>query len=83
MPRDHRLQLSFVGGVATLALLTFSLVAVAKLSKTGTSSTSFKVAGPAGLNITGKTADMTIADDGTTVTRSLPGWRRSQSERFA
>jgi polyisoprenoid-binding protein YceI len=72
MQRDHRFQLSLAGGAAALALLTFSLVAAAKLSTTGTPSTSFKAAGPAGLSIEGKTADMTIADDGTTVTITVP-----------
>ena len=72
MQRDNRFQLSLVGGAAALALLTFSLVAAAKLSKTGTSTTNFKASGPAGLNINGSTADMTVADDGTTVTITVP-----------
>jgi polyisoprenoid-binding protein YceI len=72
MHRDHRFQLSSVGGAAALALLTFSLVAAAKLNKAGASSTAFKASGPAGLTIEGKTADMTIADDGTTVTITVP-----------
>jgi polyisoprenoid-binding protein YceI len=72
MQRDNRFQLSLVGGAAALALLTFSLIAAAKLSKTGTSSTTFKASGPAGLNIAGKTADMSIADDGTTITITVP-----------
>jgi polyisoprenoid-binding protein YceI len=67
-PALHRLA----AGAALLAVCTFALVAAAKLSKTGTSSTSFKVSGPAGLPITGKTADMSIADDGTTVTITVP-----------
>ncbi len=53
-------------------MVTFSLVAAAKLSKTGSSSTTFKAAGPAGLNIEGSTAEMSVADDGTTVTITVP-----------
>jgi polyisoprenoid-binding protein YceI len=53
-------------------MVTFSLVAAAKLNRTGASSTSFKVAGPVGLTIEGKTAEMTVADDGTTVTCTVP-----------
>jgi polyisoprenoid-binding protein YceI len=53
-------------------MATFSLVAAAKLSKNGGSSTSFKVAGPAGLTIEGKTAEMTVADDGNTLTLTVP-----------
>jgi len=61
-----------VGGAAVLALITFSLVAAARLSRAGDASTSFKVAGPAGLNIEGKVPDMSIADDGATVTITVP-----------
>jgi polyisoprenoid-binding protein YceI len=72
MARDNRFRISLLGGAALLAVATFSLVAAAKLSKTGTSTTAFKVAGPAGLTINGTTSDMTIADDGTTVTITVP-----------
>jgi polyisoprenoid-binding protein YceI len=72
MQRDNCFQLSLVGGAAALALLTFSLVAAAKLNRTGDASTSFKAAGPAGLTIEGKTAEMTIDDDGTTITITVP-----------
>jgi polyisoprenoid-binding protein YceI len=72
MARDNRFRPSLLGGAALLAVATFSLVAAAKLSKTGSSTTTFKVAGPAGLNINGTTADMNIADDGTTVTITVP-----------
>ncbi|APR84442.1 Putative secreted protein [Minicystis rosea] len=67
-----RFRSQLVGGAAVLAVATFSLVAAAKLSKTGDSSAGFKAAGPAGLNIEGKTSDMTVADDGTTVTITVP-----------
>jgi len=72
MDRDNRFHTSLLGGAALLAMVTFSLVAAAKLNKTGSSSTSFKAAGPAGLSIEGTTADMTVADDGTTVTITIP-----------
>jgi polyisoprenoid-binding protein YceI len=72
MERENRFQASLIGGASLLALITFSLVAAAKLNKTGDANTSFKAAGPAGLNIEGKTADMTVADDGATVTITVP-----------
>jgi polyisoprenoid-binding protein YceI len=72
MHRDNRFQSSLVGVAALLAAVTMSLVAAAKLSKAGSSSTSFKAQGPAGLNIEGKTAEMSIADDGTTITITVP-----------
>ncbi len=72
MERENRFQRSIVGGAALLALISFSLVAAAKLNRTGDASTSFKAAGPAGLSIEGKTAEMSIADDGTTVTVTVP-----------
>ncbi len=72
MENYNRLHNSLLGGAAVLAMVTFSLVAAAKLSKTGASSTTFKAAGPAGLSIEGSTAEMTVADDGTTVTITVP-----------
>jgi polyisoprenoid-binding protein YceI len=72
MDRDNRFHTSLVGGAALLAVVTFSLVAAAKLSKTGSSTTTFKAAGPAGLTIEGKTSEMTVADDGTTITITVP-----------
>jgi polyisoprenoid-binding protein YceI len=72
MDRDNRFYTSLVGGAALLAVVTFSLVAAAKLNKTGSSTTSFKAAGPAGLTIAGTTAEMTVADDGTTITITVP-----------
>jgi polyisoprenoid-binding protein YceI len=58
----------FASTALGLAALTLSLVAHAKLSKTGAATAGFKVAGPAGLNIDGKTSDVAVADDGTTIT---------------
>ncbi len=52
-----------------IAGLTFSLVAAAKLAKTGGAPTAgFHAVGPGGLNIDGKTSEVDVADDGTTVT---------------
>jgi polyisoprenoid-binding protein YceI len=72
MDRDNRFRTTLLGGAALLAMVTFSLVAAAKLNKAGSSSTSFKAAGPAGLTIEGNTAEMSVADDGTTVTITVP-----------
>jgi polyisoprenoid-binding protein YceI len=72
MNRDNRFHRSLLGGAALLAMVTFSLVAAAKLSRTGAAATKFTATGPAGLNIGGSTADMTVADDGTTVTITVP-----------
>jgi polyisoprenoid-binding protein YceI len=72
MDTHNRFRSSLLGGAALVAMVTFSLVAAAKLNKTGSSSTSFKAAGPAGLTIAGSTADMSVADDGTTVTITVP-----------
>jgi polyisoprenoid-binding protein YceI len=72
MDRDNRFQSSLLGGAALLAMVTFSLVAAAKLSKTGGSTSGFKAAGPAGMNIDGKTSDLSVADDGTTITITIP-----------
>jgi polyisoprenoid-binding protein YceI len=72
MNHHSRFHASLTAGAALLALVTFSLVAAAKLNRTGDASTSFKATGPAGLNIEGKTADMAVADDGATVTITVP-----------
>ena len=53
---------------ALFAALTFSLVAAAKLSKTGSASASFLAHGPAGMDITGKTSDVNVGDDGSNIT---------------
>jgi polyisoprenoid-binding protein YceI len=53
---------------ALVAALTFSLVAAAKLSKTGDATGGFRASGPAGMNIDGKSTDVSVADDGTTIT---------------
>ncbi len=72
MPSYNRFRSSVVGGTALLAALTVSLVAAARLARNGASSTSFKAQGPAGLSIEGKTAEMSIADDGTTIFIVVP-----------
>src|SRR4051812_19234321 len=58
---------SSIFAVPAAALLTFSLVAEAKLTTTGAGSAGFKAAGPAGMNIDGKTSEVTVDDDGTMV----------------
>lgn len=68
MERNNRFRYSFVGGAAVLAMVTFSLVAAAKLNKTGSGQAGFKATGPGGLNIDGKTSEVDVADDGTNVT---------------
>ena len=70
--RSSRPRSSLLGGAALLAMLSFSLIAAAKLNKAGGSSTTFHAAGPAGLNIDGTTSEMTVADDGSSVTITVP-----------
>jgi polyisoprenoid-binding protein YceI len=67
MNKPLRLQSSILGTSALLAALTLSLVAAAKLSKTGDASAGFKATGPGGLNIEGKTSEVAVGDDGSTV----------------
>jgi polyisoprenoid-binding protein YceI len=50
-----------------LAGLTFSLVAAAKIAKAGDAKAGFHAVGPGGLNIDGKTSDVDVSDDGTSV----------------
>ena len=64
MHQHPRFVRSFAVGASLLATVAFPLVAAAKLSKTGSSSTVFNVSGQAGLTIAGTTSDMTIVDDG-------------------
>lgn len=68
MDRKNRFQTSLLGGAALLAMVSFSLIAAAKLSKTGGAEAGFHAKGPAGLNIDGKTSDVEVSDDGTSVT---------------
>lgn len=67
-----RLSPSFLGSAVLAAALSFAIVAHAKLNKTGSSDSGFRATGPAGLKIDGKTSDLTVADDGTTVTITVP-----------
>ena len=62
------LQSRWLASGALFAALSFSLVAAAKLSSTGSSSAGFAAKGPGGINIDGKTSDVRVTDDGTTVT---------------
>ncbi len=52
-------------------MVTFSLVAAAKLSKTGNAEGGFHAKGPAGLSIDGKTSEVDVADDGASVTVTI------------
>ena len=72
MKRPHRFQSSLLGGAALLALVSFSLIAAAKLNRTGSANTTFKAAGPAGMNIEGSTADMSVVDDGSSIVITVP-----------
>jgi polyisoprenoid-binding protein YceI len=72
MRRDHRFRALLLGGATLLAAIGLAGVAAAKLGRTGAATTSFKAAGPAGLSIEGNTAEMTVADDGTTLTITVP-----------
>ena len=62
------LQSRWLASGVLFAALSFSLVAAAKLSSTGSSSAGFRASGPGGINIDGKTSDVRVTDDGTTVT---------------
>ncbi|MEO7330271.1 MAG: YceI family protein [Minicystis sp.] len=53
---------------ALLAALTFSLIAAAKLNRTDSASAGFHASGPVGMNIDGTTSDVTVTDDGSSVT---------------
>lgn len=68
MKRNPRIHSKLIGGAAVLALVSFSLVAAAKLTKTGAGRAGFKAVGPGGLNIDGRTAEVDVADDGTNIT---------------
>jgi polyisoprenoid-binding protein YceI len=65
--RNKMLLVAAVG-----AAMTLSVVAAAKMSKTGGSSAGFHAKGPAGMGIDGTTSDLSVADDGTTVTVTVP-----------
>ena len=78
-----RLRASLLGGAALCAIATFTLVAAAKLYKTGSSSAGFRAQGPAGMTITGTTSDLTVSDDGTTVTVTIPLATSRRGSAFA
>lgn len=61
-------QSRWLASGALFAALSFSLVAAAKLSATGTPTAGFRASGPGGINIDGKTSDLKVAEDGGTVT---------------
>lgn len=71
MNRDRFLS-RLLGGGALLALASFALVAAAALGKSGTSDAGFHALGPAGFKIDGTTSELGLADDGTTVTITVP-----------
>jgi polyisoprenoid-binding protein YceI len=62
------LQSRWLASGVLFAALSFSLVAAAKLSSTGSSVAGFRASGPGGINIDGKSSDVRVADDGSTVT---------------
>jgi polyisoprenoid-binding protein YceI len=68
----RRFPTSLLGSAAMLALVSISAVAAAKLAKTGDSKAGFHASGPAGMSIDGTTSEMTVVDDGTTVTITVP-----------
>lgn len=68
MRQPTSLKLSLLKTSALVATLTFSLLAAAKLSKTGAATAGFHASGPAGMSIDGSTSDVAVGDDGTTVT---------------
>jgi polyisoprenoid-binding protein YceI len=72
MQRAKLVRPSHLIAPALAAALTFSLLAAAKLAKVGSSTAGFKASGPAGMNIPGETSDMSVADDGATVTITVP-----------
>jgi polyisoprenoid-binding protein YceI len=67
MERHTRFQSKLIGGAALLALVSFSLIAAAKLSKAGDATAGFHATGPGGLGIDAKTTEVDVADDGTNV----------------
>lgn len=65
---NTRTKTTILGGAALLALCSFSMLAAAKYSKAGGATAGFHATGPGGLGIDGKTSDVDVSDDGTTVT---------------
>lgn len=62
----------FLAVGALAAATAFTLIAEAKLAKSGDASASFRASGPAGLNIDGTTSDLQVGDDGAAVTITVP-----------
>jgi polyisoprenoid-binding protein YceI len=61
-------QAHWIASGALFAILGISLGAAAKLAGAGPSTAGFRASGPGGINIDGKTTDVRVADDGSTVT---------------
>jgi polyisoprenoid-binding protein YceI len=61
-------QARWIASAALFAALSVSLGAAAKLASTGASTAGFRASGPGGINIDGKSTDVRVADDGSTVT---------------
>lgn len=61
-------QARWFASAALFAALSFSLGAAAKLASSGSSTAGFRASGPGGINIDGKSTDVRVADDGSTVT---------------
>jgi len=61
-------QSRWLASGALFAALSFSLVAAARLSTTGSPAASFSATATGGVTIEGKTSDLKVADDGKSVT---------------
>jgi polyisoprenoid-binding protein YceI len=57
---------------SAFAALCVALLAHAAVSRTGGATTAFRAVGPAGMTIDGSTSEMSVADDGTTITITVP-----------
>ncbi len=68
MQFNGRFRNRLVAASVLAAGLTVSLVAAAKLSKTGSATAGFHASGPGGLGIDGKTSEVAVSDDGSAVT---------------
>lgn len=68
----HRSPRHALAAAGAFVALSAGILAHAAISRTGGATTSFRASGPAGMNIDGSTGEMSVADDGTTVTVTVP-----------